>query len=166
MKSIRSSRIVVVADSEHGHILAARLRRMEVAEVTAVTGIEEARRLCQSGCADACLVAVGVAVPDCVPTPESDAPGRACGVPSLMVVPVVTPHWRRTSRRCGYLAAVPATMPPRMLYRRIGAALQRRGAARRGSRPSPLGATLTGKSGGFRQANPALRLLSSLGQRC
>jgi hypothetical protein len=46
MKSIRSSRIVVVADSEHGHILAARLRRMEVAEVTAVTGIEEARRLC------------------------------------------------------------------------------------------------------------------------
>ena len=113
MKSIRSSRIVVVADSEHGHILAARLRRMEVAEVTAVTGIEEARRLCQSGCADACLVAVGGAVPDCVPTPESDAPGRACGVPSLMVVPVVTPHWRRTSRRCGYLAAVPATMPPR-----------------------------------------------------
>ena len=150
MKSIRSSRIVVVADSEHGHILAARLRRMEVAQVTAVTGIKEARRLCQSGCADACLVAVGVAVPDCVPTPESDAPGRACGVPSLMVVPVVTPHWRRTSRRCGYLAAVPATMPPRMLYRRIGAALQRRGAARRGSRPSPLGATLV------RLENPAV----------
>jgi hypothetical protein len=31
MKSIRGSRIVVVADSDHGHVLAARLRRMEVA---------------------------------------------------------------------------------------------------------------------------------------
>ena len=54
MKSIKRSRIVVVADSDQGRILAARLRRMEVAEVTAVAGLEEARRLCQSGSADAC----------------------------------------------------------------------------------------------------------------
>lgn len=48
MKSIRGSRIVAVADSDHGHALAARLRRMEVVNVTAVTGLEEARRLCQT----------------------------------------------------------------------------------------------------------------------
>jgi hypothetical protein len=142
MKSIKRSRIVVVADSDQGRILAARLRRMEVAEVTAVAGLEEARRLCQSGSADVCLVAVGNPVPDCVPAPEGDAPGRACGIPALMVAPVVTPHVRRTARRCGYLAAISATMPPRMLYRRLGAALQRRSAARRTSRPSALGAAL------------------------
>lgn len=40
MKSMRGLRVVVVIDSEH---LAARLRRMEVAQVTAVRGLEEAR---------------------------------------------------------------------------------------------------------------------------
>jgi hypothetical protein len=140
MKSIKSSRIVVVADSDQGRVLAARLRRMEVAEVTAVAGLEEARRLCRSGSTDVCLVAVGSPVPDCLPAPEGEAPGRACGIPALMVAPVVTPHMRRTARRCGYVAVISATMPPRMLYRRLGAALQRRGAARRSSRHLALGA--------------------------
>jgi hypothetical protein len=140
MKSIKRSRIVVVADSDQGHVLAARLRRMDVAEVTAVARIEEARRLCRSGSADVFLVAVGDLVPDCVPVPEAEAPGRGCGIPALMVVPVVTPYVRRMARRCGYLAAVAATMPPRMLYRRLGAALQHRRTTRRGSRPAALGA--------------------------
>ena len=131
MRSIKFSRIVVVADSGHDHILAARLRRMEVAKVTAVTDLEEARRLCQSGAADACLVAIDITVPDGVPAVESYAPGRCCGIPTLMVVPVVTPYLRRMARRGGYLAAVSATIPPRMLYRRIRAALQHR--AGRGS---------------------------------
>jgi hypothetical protein len=60
MKSMRGLRVVVVIDSEH---LAARLRRMEVAQVTAVRGLEEARLLCQSGNADACLVAVDARSP-------------------------------------------------------------------------------------------------------
>jgi hypothetical protein len=72
MKSLSVSRIVVVADSGQGEFLATRLRRMNVAEVRAVTELEEARRLCQSGHADACLVAVDAPVPDCVPPPESD----------------------------------------------------------------------------------------------
>lgn len=63
MKSMRGLRVVVVIDSEHGHMLAARLRRMEVAQVTAVRGLEEARLLCQSGNADACLVAVDARSP-------------------------------------------------------------------------------------------------------
>jgi CheY-like chemotaxis protein len=130
MKSIRVSRIVVVADNDQGQVLAARLRRMEVAKVTAVANLEEARRLCQSGGADACLVAIDAPVPDGVPAAESDAPGRCCGIPALMVASVVTPHLRRTARRCGYLAAVSAAIPPRMLYRRLGAALQHRRAAR------------------------------------
>jgi DNA-binding NtrC family response regulator len=128
MKSIKLSRIVAVADSDHGRDLVAHLRRMEVAKVIAVTGLGEAWRLCQSGGADACLVTVDGALPD-GPAAKSDAPGRSCGIPALIIAPVVTPHLRRTARRCGYLAAVSATIPPRMLYRRIGAALQHRRAA-------------------------------------
>jgi hypothetical protein len=45
MKSLSVSRIVVVADSGQGKVLATRLRRMNVAEVKAVTELEEARRL-------------------------------------------------------------------------------------------------------------------------
>jgi len=142
MKSIKSSRIVVVADSDQGRVLAARLRRMDVAAVTAVAGRDEARQLCQSGSTDVCLVALGNPVPDSVPAPEGDAPGRACGIPALMVAPVVTPHVRRAARRYGYVAVISAAMPPRMLYRRLGAALQRRGAARRSSRHLALGAQL------------------------
>jgi len=36
MRSMKGLRVVVVTDSDHGHALAARLRRMEVAQVTAV----------------------------------------------------------------------------------------------------------------------------------
>ena len=148
MKSIKLSRIVVVADSDHGRDLVAHLRRMEVAKVIAVTGLGEAWRLCQSGGADACLVTVDGALPD-GPAAKSDAPGRSCGIPALIIAPVVTPHLRRTARRCGYLAAVSATIPPRMLYRRIGAALQHRRAA--GGRPQRL----PGRMAFVGPANPA-----------
>jgi DNA-binding NtrC family response regulator len=137
MKSIRVARIVVVADSDQGQILAARLRRMDVAKVTAVAGLEEARQLCQLGDADACLVAIDAPIPDGIPVAETEAPGRCCGVPTLIMVPVVTPYLRRSARRCGYLAAVPATIRPRMLYRRLGAALQHRRHARARSRRLP-----------------------------
>ena len=150
MKSIRCAHIVVVPDSDHGLVLAARLRRMEVAQVTAVARLEDARRLCASGGADACLVALDDVVPDATLLMEGDAPGRGCGVPALMVVPTVTSYLRRTARRRGYLAAVPATIPPRMLYRRIGAVLQSRRAARRGRRRPSAGMPLFGLS------NPAV----------
>src|SRR5262245_51865887 len=114
MRSMKGLRVVVVTDSEHGYVLAARLRRIEVAQVTAVAGLEEARVLCQSGRADACLVAVGAPIPDAPPMNESDAPGLYCGVPALMIAPVVTPQLRRAARRCGYLAAISATIPSRM----------------------------------------------------
>lgn len=130
MKSIRTSHIVVVADSNHGHDLMARLRRM-VAQVTAVSDLEEARRLCRVGNADACLVAIDLTLPDDTLAAEGDAPGRFRGIPALIVAPVVTPHLRRMARRCGYRAAVSATIPPRLLYRRIGAALQGRRGVRR-----------------------------------
>jgi hypothetical protein len=115
-------------------MLVARLRRMDVAQVTSVDTIEQARLVCKAGDADACIVACEDAVPDGVPQGAADAPGRSCGVPSLMLVPSVTPYLRAKARRCGYLAAVPATIAPRMLYRRIGGALQRRRAARRARR--------------------------------
>ena len=125
MKSIRLAHIVVVADKNCGLVLAARLRRMQVGRVTAVGGCDEARRVCLTSGADACIVPFDDAVPDAAPMAENDAPGCASGVPSLMVVTTVTPYLRKMARRGGYLAAVPAGMPSRMLYRRIGAALQK-----------------------------------------
>jgi len=110
---MKGLRVVVVTDSEHGHVLAARLRRMEVAQVMAVTGLEEARLLCQLGRADACLVAVGTPVPDAPPMKEGDAPGLCCSVPALMIAPVVTPQLRRAARRRGYFTAISATIPRR-----------------------------------------------------
>ncbi len=134
MKSIKCSRIVIVADCDSGRDLVARLRRMEVAQVSAVARVDQARELCQMGGVDLCLVAIDVSVPDEVPPVEGDAPGRSCGIPTLIVAPVVTPHLRRTARRLGYLAALSIALPPRLLYRRIGAALQgRRGERRRRS---------------------------------
>ena len=131
MKSIRRSHIIVVAESNHGRDLTARLRRMDVAQVTAVADLEEARRLCRAGNADACLVAIDLRLPDDALTAEGDAPGRFRGVPALIVAPVVTPHLCRMARRCGYRAAVSATIPPRLLYRRIGVVLQGRRGVRR-----------------------------------
>lgn len=140
MKSMRGLRVVVVIDSEHGHMLATRLRRMEVAQVTAVRGLEEARLLCQSGNADACLVAVDAPVPDGVPMQESDAPGRHCGIPALMIAPIV----------------ISATIPPRMLYRRLGAALQGRHAVRREPRWLARGMPLAGYSNSAVFGKPTL----------
>jgi hypothetical protein len=137
MKSIRRANIVVVADSYQGLVLAARLRRMEVARVTTVAGLDEARRLCRAGDTDACLVSFNDLVLDAAPAVENDAPGRDSGVPSPMLADVVTPHLRRVARRCGYCAAVPCAIAPRLLYRRIGGALQRRRAARRSRRRIP-----------------------------
>ena len=136
VKSIRCAHIVVVSDSDQGPMLVARLRRMEVAQVTSVGTIEQARLVCKAGDADACIVACEDTVPDGVPQAAADAPGRGCGVPSLMLVLSVTPYLRAQARRRGYLAAVPAAIAPRMLYRRIGGALQRRRAARRAPRIS------------------------------
>ena len=139
MKSIQRAHIVVVTDSDHGLVLAAQLLKMDVARVTAVVGLDEARGMCQNGGTDACIVAFDDAVPDAKLMVENDAPGRNCGVPSLMVVPTVTPYLRKTARRRGYMAAVPAAIAPRMLYRRIGAALQlRRAASRRRRMPGGI----------------------------
>jgi hypothetical protein len=139
MKSIQRAHIVVVTDSDHGLVLAARLLKMDVARVTAIAGLDEARGMCQKDGTDACIVAFDDAVPDAVPMAENDAPERDSGVPSLMVVPTVTPYLRKSARRRGYMAAVPATIAPRMLYRRIGAALQwRRAASRRRRMPGGI----------------------------
>jgi len=137
MKSIARAHVVVVADSERCSLLTARLRRMEVARVTAVANLDQARRLCRAGGANVCLVAFKDMVFD-APAVEIDAPGRSCGVPSLMLVEVVTPNLRRLARRGGYLAVIPEKIAPRLLYRRLGGALQRRRAARAGRPCAPL----------------------------
>jgi hypothetical protein len=125
MKAIRSARIVVVASSDQASILAVALRRMNVASVTSTAEIGEAKRICQSSRADVCVVLADNIVPDEVPVAD-DAPGTMCGVPSLLLVPIVTPYVRKMARRRGYQAVLSTAVPARMLYRHIRAALQRR----------------------------------------
>ena len=126
MKSIERAHIVVVAGGERGQALAAQLRRMGVAQVTTASDIDEARRLCGQGGASLCLVAYSEAVLDAPRPVAAFAPGRDSGTPSLMLVDAVTPYSRRIARDAGYRAAVQAKIAPQLLYRRIGAALQRR----------------------------------------
>jgi hypothetical protein len=138
MKALKRSHIAVVhddVDSQYGERLAARLRRMAIGRVTTVTRIEEARHLCRAGGVDACLVVIGDAAPDAMPAALADAPGQSCGVPTLIVAPVVTPYLRKTARLRGYVALLPARIAPRMLFRRIGAVLQ----GRRRRRPPVFG---------------------------
>ncbi len=139
MKSIQRAHVVVVAHSDEALVLAARLLGMEVAKVTSVAGSDEARGMCQEGGVDACVVAFDESLLDAAPVAEKDAPGRHCGVPSLLIVPAITPYSRKMARRGGYMTAVPAAIAPRMLYRRIGAALQlRRAAGRRQRMPEGI----------------------------
>jgi hypothetical protein len=138
MKSIQRAHIVVVADSDGGLVIAARLLQMDVARVTSVSNREAARGLCQAGGPDACIVTFED-VPDAAPIADQEAPGRGNGIPTLMIVPAVTPHFRKVARCSGYMAAVPASITPRMLYRRVGAALQlRRLAGRAGRMPAKI----------------------------
>jgi hypothetical protein len=134
MKSIRRAHIVVVAQGEGGDALVARLRDMTVGQVSGVTDLATAHTLCQTGAADACVVACAEAVADAAPIPENDAPGGDGCAPSLMMTAVVTPYARQLARRRGYSAAVPASIEPRLLYRRLGAAMQKRRAAQRRAR--------------------------------
>ena len=99
MKSIQRAHIVAVTDGDHGLVQAARLLKTDVAQVTTVAGLDEASGMCQKCCTDACIVAFDEALPDAVPMVENDAPGRKCGVPSLMVVPTVALYLRKTTRR-------------------------------------------------------------------
>jgi hypothetical protein len=133
MKSMRKAHVVVVGANQHGLMVAARLRRMALARVTAVEGLAEARSLCERGEAQACIVVSDDGAPEQLSMPVADAPGRGSGVPSPIMVPAMTPYVRKAARRDGYMAALPVNVSPRTLYRRIGAALQGkgRGAGRR-----------------------------------
>jgi hypothetical protein len=141
MKSIKRAHIAIIANCDHGLVLAARLRRMDVAQVTALGRLDQAKAMCEAGGVDACIVVIDdVAAEAASPVTVADAPGRRCGVPSLMIVPIATPYLRKLARRRGYLATVSATITPRMLYRRVGAELQWRRAAPRGRRmPGGIG---------------------------
>jgi hypothetical protein len=74
---LRTAHLVVVADSDHALVFAARLHCMQSGEVTTVAGLDAARRWCPAGGVDACIAAVDDAVPDARPTLQGDAPGRA-----------------------------------------------------------------------------------------
>jgi AmiR/NasT family two-component response regulator len=123
MKSLRRARIVIVAGEVGGRALRSMLKRVELPQVTVVESAEEARRMCDAGGADACVVSVRnylLEEPAKV-TAETTAPAA----PSVLLADIVTPDVTRTALRSGYASAVPVNVPPRMLYRLIGAAMQK-----------------------------------------
>ena len=143
MKSIRSLHIAVVPDSEQGLVFAAHLRRMGVGRITTVASLHTARLLCWAGGVDACIVVIGNAGPALRAAMQGDAPGRSCRVPTLMVVARVSPGLRKLARKAGYEAIVPASIAPRMLYRRVRAMLQgrRAGGPAQGRLPAVMAIT-------------------------
>jgi len=126
MKSIERAHIVVVAGGEQRLILAADLCRMQVARASFLPCVAEARDFCRSDSPDLCLVVFDDWVVDAAPPAEIDAPGRDAGVPSLLLIEIVTPYIRRLARHCGYFAAVPSRIERPLLHRRMSAALQHR----------------------------------------
>jgi len=127
MISFSLARVVVVAGDHSGGFLVHALTRMGLAGVRLVATPDEARQLCAIDSVDACLALLPPHVPDEVPrwTVEADAPGRKAGVPSLLLVEAVTPYVTKSARTSGYVAAIPAKVAPRLLYRWIGALLQK-----------------------------------------
>jgi len=132
MISFSNARVVVVAGAESGRPLVSTLTRMGLAGVRLVADPEQARRLCTARGADACLVVLPRPVPDeALPwTAETGAPGREAGIPSLLLAQVVTPYVIKSARRAGYVAAVPTEVSSRLLYRWMGALLQKQRRAR------------------------------------
>jgi len=126
MISFSNARVVVVAGAESGRPLVNTLTRMGLAGVRLVANPDQARQLCTKG-ADACLVVLPRPVPDeALPwTAETRAPGREAGIPSLLLAQVVTPYVTKSARRAGYVAAVPTDVSSRLLYRWMGALLQK-----------------------------------------
>jgi hypothetical protein len=133
-----AARVVVVAG--HDSALVDAIRRMGVANIFHVGCMEDAQARCTAGGADACIVVLPRTVPDERPawTAATEAPGRG-RVPALLIAEVVTPYVRQAARQAGYDAAIPLGLPPRMLYRCVGALLQ---ASRRvkATRGGPTGA--------------------------
>ncbi len=131
-KPIQQTRVVLVADGVYGRLLIRMLDELDLHQVSVVPHIEEARRLCQQGAADACLLVVHNFVADELSARNLErlAPGCDSGVPSLLLADVVTPYVAQAARRSGYLSAVPITNTPRLLYRRISALLQKSRRAR------------------------------------
>jgi hypothetical protein len=127
MISFSNARVVVVAGAETGRPLANTLTRMGLASVRLVANPDQARQLCATRNADACLVVLPRPVPDEAPpwTAETGAPGCEAGIPSLLLAQVVTPYVTKAARRAGYVASVPADVSSRLLYRWMGALLQK-----------------------------------------
>ena len=128
MISFSIARVVIVAGEHTGRCLVDALTRMGVAGVRLVSSSDVAQQLCAAGSADACLVVLPRPVPDELPqwTAETEAPGCEAGVPSLLLADMVTPYVTKSARNAGYLAAISAQLPQRLLYRWIGALLQKR----------------------------------------
>lgn len=132
MISFSTARVIVVAGGEAGRPLVHTLTRMGLAGVHLVADTDQARQVCTAKGADACLVVLPRAVPDEAPqwTAETGAPGREAGIPSLLLAQVVTPYVTKSARRAGYVASVPADVSARLLYRWMGALLQKQRRAR------------------------------------
>jgi hypothetical protein len=127
MISFSLARVVIVAGDQSAGSLVHALTRMGLAGVRLVATLDEARQLCAVDHVDACLAVLPPQIPDEVPrwTVEADAPGRKAGVPSLLLAEAVTPYVTKSARSSGYVAAIPAKVAPRLLYRWIGALLQK-----------------------------------------
>jgi hypothetical protein len=106
---IQRARILLIADPAHERSLLDKLRLVKLFKVDHVDGIETARRSCEAGATDACLLVVRNSAADdlWLSLVKSFAPGRDNGVPSLLVADVVDSYLMDAARRSGYAGAMP-----------------------------------------------------------
>ena len=123
MISLATARVVVVADDAVGAPFVHVLTRMGLADVRHAASAQAAHELCTARHADACLVVVCRPVPD--EAPRWPAGVAAPEIPALLIADIVTPYLAKQARSSGYVAVVPARLPPRLLYRHICALLQK-----------------------------------------
>jgi hypothetical protein len=135
MKSIHSARILVVADEVSGDALVHRLLRLGLSSVLRVGDLAAARRMCEAGGVDACLVILPCFLLEEVAAAvlTAEAPGRNSGTPSLLLADVVTPYVRKAAQTSGHVGVVVQNISPRLIYRRIAGVLQQAWRARAGS---------------------------------
>lgn len=131
MKVLPTARILLVdADKDRSTATREGLLAQGVGSVTEAASCDDAQAKGLLCAADAIVLYAGNGEP--VP---ANPFGEANGVPAVLVVEQSSPQMSRSALRNGYEAVMILPVPARMLYRRIGSAMQR---ARRLHRPMAI----------------------------
>ncbi|WP_296571611.1 hypothetical protein [Phreatobacter sp.] len=134
-KQIHDARVVVLRlDGVDPAMAADNLKRLGMVHAVALTDPRDLSDHIAAGRVDVVVVSVAAPVPVPVRDPQA-APGSGllrppdaalkAGIPCLLLIPSFTRAVGRAAMALGYAAAMSADVAPRLVYRRVGALMQR-----------------------------------------